>query len=335
MIHQVFLPDVTRKRLTDVVMLQLRLLSYAASTALPDQISCAHYLDQCARFRGRGSQIATWLWRGSRRGRHEPLERFAQGPAIEKRVWSQRLSREALAFLRHPIGPVAPYISKNTAPWQKAGAAFLLKFYDDFCSRSGLPEYLFSEPATAQFSRQDFLAGFVGINSHLNVCAVCDESGYRTVVDNSIRTGIEHYLPKSRYPHLSCHPFNLLPICLQCNTLVKRNADPLNGRAHNRRALEDVLLPYRESGLGSRTYLEVRLGKTFGSARLGQLKPRTATDLRQRIAAFGDVYKVPKRWQGQIDTIGEKLFRRIRQLLQSGPGLLSGSDRSQALLSDR
>lgn len=313
MIHQVFLPDVTRKRLTDVVMLQIRLLSYAASTALPDQTSCAHYLDQCARFRGRGSQIAAWLWRGS--GRRKPLERFAQGPPIEKRVWSQSLSREALACLRHPVGPLVPYVSKNAASWQKSGAAFLLKFYDDLCDPRGLPGDLFSEPATASFSRQDFLAGFIGTNSHLNVCAVCDESGYHTVVDDSIRTGIEHYLPKNRYPHLSCHPFNLLPICLHCNTLVKGEADPLNGRANNRRGLEDVLLPYRESGLGSRTYLEVRLGKTSASTRLGQLKPRTATDLRQRIAAFGDIYKVPRRWQGQVNTIGETLFRQIRRFL--------------------
>jgi hypothetical protein len=40
-----------------------------------------------------------------------------------------------------------------------------------------------------------------------------------------------------------------------------------------------------------------------------------ATDLRQRIAAFGDVYKIPQRWQGKIDTIGDGLFRQIRLFL--------------------
>lgn len=312
MIHPVFLPDVTRKRLTDVVMLQLRLLSYAASTAVLEEASCARYLDRCARFRGRGSRIVAWLWRAP--GRRKPLETFAQGPTAEKQAWSRRLAREALAFLRHPVGPLTSYVRRNAAPWQKAGAEFLLKFYDDLCTQPGLPGDLFSELAAPPFRRQDFLAGFVGANSHLTVCAVCDESGYRTVVEDSSIAGIEHYLPKSRYPHLACHPFNLLPICSLCNS-VKRDADLLKGPIETPRNLENVLLPYREQGLGSRTYLEVRFGGTSASTRLGQLQSRTGTDLRQRITAFGDIYKVPKRWRGQVETIGESLFRQMRRFL--------------------
>ena len=87
MIHQVHLPDVTRQRLTDVVMLQLRLLSYAASAATLDEASCAQHLDHHARFRGRGIQIAQWLWRAPKR--RQPLAAFAQGPAAEKQAWSR------------------------------------------------------------------------------------------------------------------------------------------------------------------------------------------------------------------------------------------------------
>jgi hypothetical protein len=329
MIHQVHLPDLTRKRLTDVVMLQLRLLCYAASTTTCAETSCAQYLDQHARFRGRGAQIARWLWRAPKR--RQPLEAFAQGPTVEKQAWSQRLAHEALTFLRHPAGPLMSYVSKNAASWQQAGAQFLLKFYDDLCAPSGLPNSLFSERGASPFNRQDFLVGFQDENRELYVCAVCDESDYDTRVTDSTYAEIEHYLPKSHYPHLACHPFNLLPICHHCNFL-KRNADPLKGGSRNPRHLGDVLLPYRESGLGSQTYLSVQLGKTYAATRFGRLKPRKSIDLGQRIEAFGSVYKVPKRWQERIDEIGEKLFRRIRQLLQSGPGLPSGSDRMQTLL---
>jgi hypothetical protein len=329
MIHQVYLPDVTRRRLTDVVMLQLRLLYYAASSATLDEASCAQHLDHHARFRRRGTQIARWLWRAPKR--HQPLEDFAQGPIAEKQAWSRQLAHEALTFLRHPAGSLTPHVGKNAPPWQKAGALFLLRFYDDLCVRPGLPDYLFSESDASPFYRQDFLTGFQDRNRELRVCAVCDESGYYTRVNDSTCTEIEHYLPKSRYPHLACHPFNLLPICHHCNSL-KQHTDPLKGGSRNQRALENILPPYREPGLGSRTYLPVQLGKTYTTTRFGKLKPRGTIDLGQRIEAFGEVYKVPKRWQERIDEIGEKLFRRIRQLLQSGPDLPGDSARLQALL---
>jgi hypothetical protein len=329
MIHQVHLPELTRRRLTDVVMLQLRLLYYAASTAALDEASCAQYLDQHARCRGRGSQIAAWLWRAPRR--YKPLETFAQGPAPEKREWSQCLAREALAFLRNPIGSIAHHVTTNAFPWQNAGAMFFRNFYDDLCAAPGLPGYLFSESGAPAFRRQDFLAEFKDINRDLYVCAACDESGYHTVVGGSILTDVEHYLPQSRYPHLACHPFNLLPICHHCN-LLKRNADPLKGGSSNPRILEDILLPYREPGLSSQTYLQVRLGKSETSTRLGQIKPRTATELRQKIAAFGVVYQVPARWRERIHTIGETLFRRMRRFLRSVEGLPNDGTRSQTLL---
>ena len=129
---------------------------------------------------------------------------------------------------------------------------------------------------------------------------------------------MEHYLSKSRYPHLACHPFNLLLICPLCNSFVKQTTDPLQGRSARRRNLEDIHLPYRDVGLGARTYLQVRLGKESTPTRLGPLRPREATNLRQNIAAFGDVYKIPRRWQGKVNTIGENLFRRIQQFLRHG-----------------
>lgn len=329
MIYQVHLAELIRKRLTDVVMLQLRLLRYAASTGMLDISSCANYVDRCARFRGRGSQIVTWLWKGSR-NRRGLLEKFAQGPVAEKQEWSRRLFREALAFLRNPMGPITPYISKGAAPWQNAGADFLHSFYEALRD-SGLPGYLFSEPGAAPFHRQNFLAGFQYMNQGLTICAICDELKWCTKTGDFILADIEHYLPKSLYPHLACHPFNLLPICHNCN-LLKRNADPLKGRSNIRRSLENIFLPYREPGLGSKTYLHVRLGKSYASTELGPLRLRTATDLRQRIEAFGDVYRVPKRWQEQIDEIGEKLFRRIGQFLQAGGGIPQGRNMPQALL---
>ena len=85
--------------------------------------------------------------------------------------------------------------------------------------------------------------------------------------------------------------------------------------------------PFRESTRKHSIYTQ-----TYATTRFGKLKPRETIDLGQRIEAFGEVYKVPKRWQERTEEIGEKLFRRIRQLIQSEPGLPSDSGRLQALL---
>jgi len=158
-IHQVHLPDVTRRRLTDVVLLQLRLLRHAALTTTPDAASCALYLDRCARFRGRGVQIVAWLWRAPTR--HQSLEAFARGPGTEKLQWYMRLAREALKFLRYPTGALFPHIARNATAWQSAGATFLQNFYDDLCTPFGLPGCIFSGSDAAIFHRQELLHEFV------------------------------------------------------------------------------------------------------------------------------------------------------------------------------
>ncbi|MUH01143.1 hypothetical protein F7734_56315 [Scytonema sp. UIC 10036] len=61
MIHDVHLPDLTRERLTDVVVLQIWLLFYAASNSTLDQTDCGDRLNRCPRFRGRGEKIAKWI----------------------------------------------------------------------------------------------------------------------------------------------------------------------------------------------------------------------------------------------------------------------------------
>jgi hypothetical protein len=63
-----------------------------------------------------------------------------------------------------------------------------------------------------------------------------------------------YYLPESAYPHLACHPFNLIPVCHHCNAMIKGKANPLQGSSRDWLSVEDIFLPYRETGLGARTY---------------------------------------------------------------------------------
>jgi hypothetical protein len=239
MIHQVYLPEITRKRLTDVVALQVLLLSYAATRDTLNEESATTYLDR-----------------------------------------------------------------------------FLRRFYVDLCSATGLPNCIFSEPGTGYFGRQDLLAAFKEANHHLQICAVCDETGYHTMVGGHIYAELDHYLPESMYPHLACHPFNFIPICSYCNVMIKGRANPLQGSSRNRLSVEDIFLPYREPGLGSRTYLQVRLGAALTEAEFGELRPREESNLSSRLERFRRVYKIPDRWRQRVDQIGPQLLKRIREFLR-------------------
>jgi hypothetical protein len=126
--------------------------------------------------------------------------------------------------MQHPIGHIDPHIRRTSSPWERAGAAFHRRFYVDLCSPAGLPGGVFSEPGASSFGRQDLLTAFKSTNRHLHICAVCDETGYYTMPNDRIFAQIDHYLPESMFPHLACHPFNLIPICSYCNAMIKGKA---------------------------------------------------------------------------------------------------------------
>lgn len=82
-------------------------------------------------------------------------------------------------------------------------------FYDPlFYPSCGYRLHAASMVALVVFNRDKFLEQFTNTNC-LGVCPMCDGSRGDPEVD--------HFLPKSKYPFLSLHPFNLLPICSTCN----------------------------------------------------------------------------------------------------------------------
>lgn len=79
---------------------------------------------------------------------------------------------------------------------------------------------------------------------------------------NSRNAEVDHYFPKSIYSVISIHPFNLVPVCHECNTAagnkydegkgVKLPTSPLDGRAFNEPGIiEKIYLPYLHSAKGN------------------------------------------------------------------------------------
>ena len=297
MIHNVHLPALTLERLTDVVVLQIWLLFYAASNSTLDQIDCGDRLNRCHRFRGRGDKIARWIWQAPE-SRLKPLQYFAQDPTpiIDKRKWVKRLACEAFRLLKKPNGTLEALDNKTRTPWQKVASDFLIGFYENVLREAGsprktnpgFPAYIFSGNNPSSFGAQDFLTAFQAANPTLFICPACDESKYSTKA-GSIKTDIDHYLPKSKYPHLACHPYNLVPSCPACNQRIKKTSDPLTCQKTSlgtRRKLEDIFCLYRESGLWNKTYLEVSPKSQNIPTEIGSLKAKGGLNIGRLFFTF-------------------------------------------------
>lgn len=309
MIYQLNLPELTLKCLTDIVYLQMCFLRYASSRTALDQQSCEKYFSRHPRFRGRHQQIAKWLWGKQRLKSLELLEKFAQGATEEKRLWSKQLYREVIAFSQNPVGSITPPINKPTSSWQIAAAQFLIKFYDDYLGKSigKFPKFFFYESELSDFGREKFLLEFKKFN-HINVCPACDTESY---------SRIDHYLPKSFYPHLCCHPYNLVPICNNCNTDYKGEKNFLVRKSGNKRQLANIFLPYRGYGFQTDSYLKITLKKGLRKPIIIGFKPQPNKTLLERIEVYRDVFSIPDRWRKEIKTIEESVYRQIKQHIQS------------------
>jgi hypothetical protein len=319
MIHPVILRNSIYNQLVEVLHLQEIILGYAVETEKISETDCSDFLGQFAHIGlDRARRTARWIW--ASRFRREPLEQFARGPRNGKRYFHRRV------IVGHRLFDIASGRyrrlglldsdprSKKASYWQKGGREFLLQFYADFRSVSGLPSYLFSN--NKRINGQDFLHAFEADNPNVIVCPVCDVSDPSTKDNDEIRVELDHYLPKALYPHLSCHPYNLVPVCHHCNSTIKGATDILD--CDNRRYnLDEVLLPYREPGLKTRAYLEVILGDSIESASFDRLISLKNHNIDTRIKAFNNTYRIPNRWIEKADAVGEILFRRVRQMMRN------------------
>ena len=120
----------------------------------------------------------------------------------------------------------------------------MVHFYDPYFAKQSLLPRREGEP---ELNRQTFLDAFDAANPSLKVCPGCDgprsekrppDSPCAKPLANDVadaRAGkgrptddLDHFLPKSRYPFLAVHPYNLVPLCSFCNSKMKLAKDPID-----------------------------------------------------------------------------------------------------------
>lgn len=329
MLHELVLAPGILQPLTQAVHVQLRLLKYAAGTTVLDGQACAAFIDADPQLAGRGGAAADWVWAGETR--EQQLARFAaHARTAEKAAWVRVRRKEAAALFCGAPAELTPLWRKAPA-WQKAGGKFLEKFYEALSSDSGLPGKILGQ--AENFNRHHFLHEFSQANAGVYVCAFCDEARIGTRHKGRLHADIDHFFPKSIYPHLSIHPYNMVPTCHSCNSGAKGQTDPLAKGRTSRISPRTLGLPYRSKGLAERTAVQVDLARTGQPEGSFRLVPRIKGQSESEIAGLARNVKIPARWSdpATANEIGETAFRRLRQFMQAQPELMEAA-REDALL---
>lgn len=90
---------------------------------------------------------------------------------------------------------------------------FLVKIFKDyFYDKFFGINWIWLDLVGKEYTRGIFKTNFKNENK-LYVCPYCDTD----TISNERNAWIEHFLPKSKFPFLSCNPSNLLPSCTSCN----------------------------------------------------------------------------------------------------------------------
>lgn len=339
MIHQVKRLSRAERLLPAILDIQIAVLRAVAQSGFESHDICAsdHFCEDLAsflnhdpRFRGRGTQIAKWVTR-KKTNLLEPLNRFSKGPLTEKRDFIEGIEAD-IALLWEPQNSTFSIAILKDAPEWKRGAKDYLKYYYKFWRRTGFDSPFFtSELQSPKYTRLDFIDEFVEKNSNLYVCAICDGSAFKTKTESKTYTSIEHFFPKSIYPHLSCHPRNLIPICSFCNSYIKTDKDPLDLSEDNRLTLANLPLPYQDFSFQKQTYIAVvaqdaENGEKPSHPKRLELRPARDVNPGEKIDAINHLYDIDTRWSEELNQIEEQAFRRIFQFLTlTGPSSLEAN----------
>lgn len=323
MIHNVRLPEDTKWYLWQIIQIQMDVLRCASTLAGGFTQGNLQTALETTVQAPRAQNISQWVF--SHKDTREGLLLFSNHNNLgEKSTIVAEMQRDVNRLYtgtltetlerRFPIPTRA-----NPLPGYLDGTQqFLIYFYDFL--ENGLPDLLFAENQYyyPKFGRDQFFGAFDRENPGQYVCAICDEHRFMTILRGKHFSDIEHYFPKSIYPHLVCHPYNLIPICKPCNT-AHLNTDPLLAN-DPRRLLGEIFLPYRNEGVIKQGLVKLNWQKTPANPKTPILSITSQKEpgdmVYAKLQAFSEIYNIPGRWQGHIHQIGEQLWRYIRQYVR-------------------
>lgn len=296
MLHEVSLPTCIDE-LERLVRFQRRVLAFACdpTTALPlDEAGCKGALGEDA-----GAWFWQRLWNNKRKKTaiHKELEKlitFLQANPAQRVTLLDAFDND-VQFHERADDPSFRFHSQ-TALGKAAFEAVtpLMKdFYNKLLSNGFPPEV---HEGNGTLDRDAFISAFWAANPEVKICPGCD--GDRAEISEGKHyEDADHTFPKSKYPFLSLHGHNLLPLCIHCNRSFKLDRNPIDDNNHA--PLTNTFLPYERPA-------EPRVHVTFSRSRNTEprfrIVERNTRKTSRRIHSLNRVYRLEKRWRGRINT---------------------------------
>jgi hypothetical protein len=183
---------------------------------------------------------------------------------------------------------------------QSALKTILKAFYGNgLAHKNGFPVNSNGNPGRCT-DRKIFVDTFVRDNK-INVCPLCDGDLNGPEVD--------HWLPESKYPALSCHPKNLVPICHDCNSPGnKHHKAPLS--AGHKQPFEEWFHPYERPAAGQFS-VEISDGKSVRLANANTLQ-------QARLDNLDSLINLSNRWSNVYQQQKEDYLRMLAGKVRRG-----------------
>lgn len=294
MLHRIQLPDCV-PQLEQICQFQRDVLALACSTqtALP--------LTQDTVQNSLGIARGDWLWRKLWKQRGDPgkttfhltlipvIEFFKKYPEQTQTVldafdhdmaFHQSLDDASFCFDFNRLTNEAQTVLKP----------FMISFYEDLLS-VGFEAVIHGK--TEKLDRDALIEAFWRVNSQLEVCPACDRQR-SDKVDHKVYIDADHFMPKSKYPFLSLHHENLVPLCLDCNRSFKGDRDPIDD--HSNAPLTNIFHPYKRPALD---YMDVTVNRDHKGVPLIEFEDRAGMPSR-RIESLKRVFRLHDRWPDQL-----------------------------------
>jgi hypothetical protein len=277
-----------------------------------------------------GSVAGSWFWKvceGNQEWRSDveklknvcskyPVESLQILPAFDNDIGFQDHLSDSSYTFQYPLLPKE--LKEAIQP--------LCEYFYTYLGKTGYGQEVHERP-NFRLNRTEFLRAYeeTGANGTLYVCPICDKEISDGDVDENIAVcDLDHFFPKSVYPFLSVHPYNLIPACKECNSKFKGILDPLSDAVYiagSAGAFLDLYHPHKNRAI--RSLGRVVLSRDPQHENMRQVHIEDSYNPpHQRVKTAERVYKLTSRWRrrlekspGIVNRIVERLCHqaRIRQ----------------------
>ena len=163
----------------------------------------------------------------------------------------------------------------------------------------------------AHTTLRDHFNQFSNTNKDITLCPLCGIGELKKSQDES-RDQYDHFLPKSLYPFSSINFYNLVPCCIDCNSLaIKGDRDTIAISTGK------IFFPYDDSHKGISLVVRVRYDNPETEKIDWELIFSSPDNKNDEIESWKTIYSIEERYQGYISARITKWYKHYFSYIKS------------------